>query len=436
MMSRLAYLRRQLATGIWFIPALFCVTSLGLGLLMIWTDRYVTHLFEGWRSFSMSVESARQVLSVIAGAVISVGGVAFSITMVALTLMSGQYGPKVLRHFLEDNTSKVSLGLFLGTFVYSLVVLTGYVKTDEPHLSVLTALLLALLAIVGFVQFIHRIATDLQADEIVQRISTRLRNLLRELTDESTRTRRPSGTIAWRRRVRGLRGYPVAGSRRGYVQTVDHAGLAAWCQARDCHAQVRVRAGDFVVEGGGILKVFGCTSETIDNELDRLNAFIVTGPVRTAVQDPEFPITQLNQIAARALSPGINDPGTAVSCVDSFCLALAEIIDHDWPGSLFLDKKGDVRLLVRSVGFDGLLKAIFTPLRQFAQTDVAVTISLFEALCRLAALTTRHERLASLALHGRLIAEAVESRPLADYDRRDITQRANRLQILAVRLTG
>ena len=434
MISHLAYLRRQIAAGIWFIPALFCVASLALGLLMIWMDRYVTHLFESWTSFAMSVDSARRVLTVIAGAVISVGGVAFSITMVALTLMSGQYGPKVLRHFLEDNTSKVSLGLFLGTFVYTLIVLTGYVKTDQPHLSVLTALLLALLAIVGFVQFIHRIATDLQADEIVQRISARLRSLLQKLTDASVRDRRRDGTLAWRRRVRGLRGYPVAFAGRGYIQTIDYPGLAAWCQTHDCHLQVRVRAGDFVVDGTGILKVYGCATETIDDERDRLNTYIVTGPVRTAVQDPEFPITQLNQIAARALSPGINDPGTAVSCVDSFCQALAEIIDRDWPGSLFIDSDGDVRLLARSVGFDGLLKAIFTPLRQFAQTDVAVTISLFEALSRLAELTTRAERLARLALHGRLISEALEHRPLTDYDRRDITRRANRLQVIANRL--
>ena len=184
-MRDITNLRHRLGTSIWAIPTLICLVSLGIGLLMLWLDRNLTNLFDSWQTFAMSVDSARQVLSVIAGAVISVGGVAFSITMVALTLTSGQYGPKVLRHFLEDNTGKISLGLFLGTFVYTLVVLTGYIKTDQPHLSVLTALLMALLAIVGFVHFIHRIATDLQADEIVQRIDARLRVALRELAEPS-----------------------------------------------------------------------------------------------------------------------------------------------------------------------------------------------------------------------------------------------------------
>jgi uncharacterized membrane protein len=227
MTHNLANLRRRLDTSIWAIPALICLVSLGIGLLMLWLDRNLTNLFDSWQTVAMSVDSARQVLSVIAGAIISVGGVAFSITMVALTLSSGQYGPKILRHFLEDNTSKISLGLFLGTFVYALVVLTGYVKTDQPHLSVLTALLMALLAIVGFVNFIHRIATDLQADEIVQRIGARLREALRRLAEPSGLERRPCGTLPWRRRVRGHRGFVIATSSNGYVQTVDYDGLVA-----------------------------------------------------------------------------------------------------------------------------------------------------------------------------------------------------------------
>jgi uncharacterized membrane protein len=433
MSHNLAYLRRRLDTSIWAIPALFCLASLVIGLLMVWLDRHVTNLFDGWQMFAMSVDSARQVLSVIAGAVISVGGVSFSITMVALTLTSGQYGPKVLRHFLEDNTSKISLGLFLGTFVYTLVVLTGYVKTDQPHLSVLTALLMALLAIVGFVHFIHRIATDLQADEIVQRIGARLREGLRGLTETSSRQRRSCGTQQWRRQARGHRGFLVAASGQGYVQTVDYDGLAAWSRSHDCCLQVRVRAGDFIIKGTCVFKVYGCASETLERELDRLNARIVTGPVRTAAQDPEFPITQLSQIAARALSPGINDPGTAISCVDSFCLALAEIVDRDLPGNQFLDDEGEARLLARTLDFGGLLKAVFAPLRQFARTNVSVTIGLYESLCRLAELTTRADRLSLLALHGRLISEEIEDISLADNDKRDIVQRAKKLQILAER---
>jgi uncharacterized membrane protein len=434
MLHRLAYLRRRLDTSIWLIPALFCLSSVILGLLMLWLDRHVAYLFTSWQMFAMPVESARQVLSVIAGSVISVGGVSFSVTMVALTLTSGQYGPKVVRHFLEDNDSKISLGLFLGAYVYALVVLTGYVEADHPHLSVLTALLLALLAVVGFVRFIHRIATDLQADEIVQRIGKRLCQTFDELIEAAQADARSHDLLAWRRQAaRGTPPHEVAYLDHGYVQSIDYAGLVRWSRQHDCCLQVRVRAGDFIVEGNCAFKVFGCSPGEVEASVNDLNRHIITGPVRTSAQDAEFPITQLNQLAARALSPGINDPGTAISCVDSFCLAFAQIIDHDLPGNVFNDDQGTPRLLARMTGFEGLLKAVFVPLRQFAVRDVSVTISLYEVLCRLAELTTRHERLALLGMHGRLIGDDMDDESLGSYDRRDVRQRAKRLQILVHR---
>lgn len=404
-----------------------------LGVLMLWIDRHVPALVSPTQMFALPVESARQVLSVIAGSVISVGGVSFSVTMVALTLTSGQYGPKVLRHFLEDNDSKISLGLFLGAYVYSLVVLTGYIETDTPHLTVLTGLLYALLAVMGFIRFIHRTATDLQADKIVERIGTRLETALRGLVVEAEDKGRSHDVARWRRMARGQKPALVAQSGRGYVQTIDYAGLVSWCVANDCCMQVRLRAGDFVVDGVCAFKVYGCRTEVIEAAVDDLNRHIVTGPVRTSVQDPEYPITQLNQLAARALSPGINDPGTAISCIDAFSLALAGIIDRGMPGCVFVDDQATARLLIRSTSFDGIVKAVYTQLRQFANADVAVTVSLFESLCRVAGLTTRRQRLTVLGMHGDLIWDGLKEQRLTEYDMRDVRQRHKRLQILVDR---
>lgn len=167
MLHQFACLRRRLDTSIWLIPAMFCLVSLVLGMLMLWLDRTVAYRFTSLQMFSMPVDSARQVLSVIAGSVISVGGVSFSVTMVALTLTSGQYGPKVLRHFLEDNDSKISLGLFLGAYVYALA----------------------------------------------------------GLAEESRADNRSHDVIAWRRRARGHKPRLVAHPGSGYVHSIDHAGL-------------------------------------------------------------------------------------------------------------------------------------------------------------------------------------------------------------------
>ena len=422
------YLRNRLDASIWFIPVCISITSFVLGLLMLWLERHILYLSASLQTLAMPVESARQVLSVIAGSVISVGGVSFSVTMVALTLTSGQYGPKILRHFLEDNSSKASLGLFLGTYVYALVVLTGYSETDKPHLTVLIGLLLALLAVVAFIRFIHRTATELQADEIVENIGHRLQVSLAELASEGAQHGRSCDVAAWRRAARGHRPHLIASDRQGYVQTIDYRKLVKWCVEHNCRMQVRARAGDFLVKGICVFKVYGCPADTIKSASDHLNSHVITGPVRTSVQDPEYPITQLNQLAARALSPGINDPGTAISCVDSFSLALAYIVDRDLPGSVFMDDEEEPRLLLRFTSFDGIMKAVFAQLRQFAKSEVSVVISLLDALCRLAQLTTRHDRLQVLGLHGDLIRKDINNLGLAAYDLRDINQRYMRLQ--------
>ena len=434
MIERLHYLRKKLDTSIWLIPVVFCFGSLVLGLLMLWVDRHIANLSAELQMIAMPVDSARQVLSVIAGSVISVGGVSFSVTMVALTLTSGQYGPKVIRHFLEDNYSKISLGLFLGAYVYALVVLTGYTDSDRPNLTVLAALLFALLAVVGFINFIHRTASELQADEIVQRIGDRLQATLCRLVGGDALKGRSRDTAQWRHAARAQAPHLVATDKRGYVQAIDYGGLLDWCAEHDCLVQVRARAGDFLVEGVCVFKVFGCPADEVDIAVDRLNRHVVTGPIRTSLQDPEYPITQLNQLAARALSPGINDPGTAISCIDSFSLALAQVVDRDFPGSVFMDADENPRLLVRGTSFEGVLKAVFAQLRQFSKTEVSVVVSLLEALCRLAELTTRRDRLQTISLHGRLIWEEIDQKALAVYDLSDIRQRHKRLQILVQRL--
>jgi uncharacterized membrane protein len=427
------YLCNRLNTSIWFIPVCISFASFALGIMMLWLERHFIYLSMNLQTFVMPVESARQVLSVIAGSVISVGGVSFSVTMVALTLTSGQYGPKVLRHFLEDNSSKVSLGLFLGTYIYALVMLTGYSENDKPHITVLTALLLALFAVVSFIRFIHRTATDLQADEIVESIGQRLQISFVELASESAQHDRSCDVAAWRRAAHGQRPQLIATDKQGYVQVIDYRGLVKWCMEHDYRIQVRARAGDFLVKGVCVFKVYGGPTSAIEAALDHLNSHVITGPVRTPVQDPEYPITQLNQLAARALSPGINDPGTAISCVDSFSLALAYIVDRDLPGSVFMDNKKQPRLLLRSTSFDGIMKAIFAQLRQFAKPEVSVIVSLFDALCRLAQLTARRDRLQLLGLHGDLIWEDIDGLALAAYDLRDISQRYKRLQKLVQR---
>jgi uncharacterized membrane protein len=430
MFAKLAYFRERLDTSIWLIPIGLCLLSALLAVMMLWLDRHLGKSGLELAYSAMPLSSARQVLGVIAGSIISVGGVAFSVTMVALTLTSGQYGPKILRNFLEDSSSKVTLGLFLGTYVYTLIVLTGYTQADHPRFTVFISLILAFLALVAFVGFIHRTATDLQADQVIYRIGAQLQHALTAFTAEAEASDRTTATLTWRRAARSRRAFPVAATGGGYVQTIDYPGLVNWCDRNNCLLQVHVRAGDFVVSGECLFKVFRRSAEGLESAVADLNAHIVLGPIRTPIQDPEHAITQLNQLAARALSPGVNDPGTAVTCIDWFSLGLAQIIDRDMPGCIFLDQDQHPRLLARVSTFRGIMKSIYTPLRQFANTDSAVVNCLLESLCRLAELTRRPDRLSNLATHAEVIWEQLQRQPLSDRDLHDLRQRYRKLRSL------
>ena len=427
-------LREKLQVSIWPIPMVLCVYGFILAFLLLWVERNVPALDSALHFVSMSVTSARQVLAAIATSVLSIGGVVFSMTMVALTLTSGQYGPKVLRQFLSDRLSKISLGLFLGTSIYCLVTLSGYGDTDQPNITVMVALLLTILALAGFIGFIHNTATDLQADQIIQRIGGDLQRLLDQLVEEENLVGRNDDLLAWRRAARGIRPVVVAARSNGYLQTIDYSSLVAWSVEHDCRLQVRVRGGDFLLAGTTLVKIYGSDAQALAGKLDSLHHCFMTGPMRTPVQDPEYPITQLNQVAARALSPGINDPGTAITCVDWFSMALGQIADRDLPGKVFLDGEQGSRVLARYTDFDGILKAFYAPARQFSRGNIPVLIALVDSLYRLAQLTTRQPRLAAIAREGGLVYEEVERGDHLPDDLRDFRQRYRKLMTVTGRL--
>jgi uncharacterized membrane protein len=421
------WLVERFQASIWPIPAMICLLMFALALAMIQLERSLGGPVSGFDSFVMTVSSARQLLGVITSAVLSVGGVAFSITMVALSLTSGQYGPRVLRQFLEGAGSKVSLGLYLGTSVYALVTIFSYTDADQPQITVAIALALVIVALGSFIQFIHRTATDLQADQIIQRIGSQLSQVLKEFCSEESLALRSSDTLPWRRRARGHRCLPVTAGCTGYLQRVDYAELAAWCERHDCAARVEVQPGDFLLEAGGICRIAGCDTAVLAAQLDEIRGCFLTGPIRTPMQDVVYPISQLNQVAARALSPGINDPVTAITCIDWFCAGLAHIIDRDLPGDVVRDGSGAERLLVRSYQLPEVLESVYGPLRRMAAGNIPVTTSLFESLQRLAALTQRKRRLDALRAQGDLVWDATAGQEMADLDRQALRQQYLRL---------
>lgn len=424
-----AYYRDWARTRFWLIPATMCLAALSTALLCLYVDRNVDQMRPLLPSFTLDTQSARNLMGIVATSVIGVGGVSFSITMVALSLTSGQYGPKVLRQFLSSYSSKISLGMFFSTAIFSIAVFVGIGSGEVPRLSVLVAIGLAGTSLIEFMRFVHRTTSDLQADKIIQRLGVELKEHLHALAilGSQNDTSRSSRTEQWRRSSRSLRCASLKSTVGGYIQTIDHAGLLLLLESKDATAILTIQPGDFLVSGETLLRMRSATSIDTQELEEELGKIVTTGPVRTAVEDPQFPITQIQQIAARALSPGVNDPGTAISCIDSLTQALTEIVDARLPGAVLADSKGKHRLLTKALSFPALIDFTFSPTRLLIGANLTVADCLLHSLERLARITTCSGRREVLCRQGTLLMERIRREELSDYDTRELERMYQRL---------
>ncbi|MEO8010417.1 MAG: DUF2254 domain-containing protein, partial [Dokdonella sp.] len=372
---------------------------------------------------SGGAEGATAMLGTIASSMITIAGVVFSMTLVALSLASSQLGPRLLRNFMTDKANQVVLGTFVSTFLYSLIVLRSIRRADEglfvPQLSVAFAVLLAVASLGVLVYFIHHVAVSIQADTVVARVGAELSDGIDRLFPEGI--------------GKGMHNHAepndfagdccvIGASRDGYVQLIDGDALLALAVEKDLVLQVARRPGHFVVKDSPL--VLAWPGNQIDDQTkDQINAAFVLGSNRTPVQDVEFAVNQLVEIAVRALSPGINDPFTAVACVDRLGAALARLAQRDMPLPCRHDEENTLRVITPATAFADMADAAFDQIRQYARSSAAVTIRLLETIEVIAQFAYRAEDRAALHRHAEMIMRgSLDGLPEKD-DRRAVQQR-------------
>lgn len=323
MPSRLRLLLDRARTSYFVIPSAACVVGFGLAVLTLYLDH------EGL-AFEVPIpveemEDARSLLTTIASSSIAVAATVFSITIVVLSLASSQFGPRLLRNFLKNRSSQLVLGLFAGTHVYCLVALrTVGSSWDIPQLTCLVALALAIVDTGALVYFIHHTAAWVQVDRVIDVVGDGLRCELQRLSEEP---RHYAEAGRWRETL-GQPSLLVRAARSGYVQTHDDGRLAELAERRGVTFERRVAVGDFVLEGRPVLAVWG---ELEERDIARVRDGIGLGDARSDLQDPFHLLDQLIELALRSLSPGINDPMTARSCLDRIENALAVALARPVP---------------------------------------------------------------------------------------------------------
>lgn len=428
----------RLRSSFWFLPSVMTGCAVVLAFASIALDEAVMNQWlrsPVW-AYSGGAEGASMVLGTIAGSMMTIAGVVFSMTLVALSLASSQFGSRLLRNFMRDTANQVVLGTFVSTFVYCLLIMRTIRRAEEtlfvPHLSVTIGVLFALVSLGVLIYFIHHVAVSIQADEIVARVGAELidgveRLFPQQIGEGATQPAAPlldldlglafsheSGTVA------------VAAD--GYLQYIDGDALMALAEQEDVLLQLERRPGQYVVCGSPLVMAWPGDKVT-EKFAAEVNSAFVLGHQRTSAQDVEFAIHQLVEIAVRALSPGINDPFTAMACVDRLGSALCRLAQRDMPSSHRFDEQGQLRIVAPAPTFSGIVDAAFNQIRQYARSSAAVTIRLLETITVIAAATSRPQDQAALQLHADMIVRGAREGLPEDEDRRvaeDRYQAANR----------
>lgn len=444
----------RLRTSYWFVPTVMAIGAILLAGGMIaldsrdgsqWMDRF------SWLQASRP-DGARQVLSSIGGSMITVAGTVFSVTIAAVVYASGQYGPRLLSNFMSDRGNQFTLGTFIATFLYCLLVLRTVRSPEEsggdgfvPNMALLVGVLLALCSIAVLIFFIHHVPSKIHINNVIKDIGTRLLDEVGDRfpdaigrphdADDTPDVRLPrtfrKGASAIEADDRRL----IRSTNTGYIQMVDDALLMEVAAKHDLIIRLQFQPGDFIHERRVLAEAWPpgtCDDDAAEAIAD---AFSVSAR-RTALQDLRFLIDELVEIAARALSPGVNDPFTAITCLDWLGAAMSDLAGRDLPSNLRVDDDGALRIIAHPVTFGRFIDRSFGALLQYAAGDMVAALGFLNALgqvalgcedatrvASVAEQVDRLEELANDALAGanrtRVLARAADlRRALADPDYR------------------
>lgn len=432
-----ANLKDRLLTSYWFVPTLMAAAAFALAILSLEIDRRVqAELIRRIGFFwNGGADGARELLSTVAGSTITVAGVVFSMTLVVLSLASSQFGPRILRHFMADRVTQVVLGTFLANFVFALLALRNVRSLEEmrfvPSVSVTIALALTLASLGVLIYFIHHVARSIHAPQLVARVGEDLLRAINALFPEQLGhpppDEAPRDPAALLPADFDAQSRPIRARHSGYLQSVDADDLMERATGEDLVARILVRPGRFVIEGQPLAQVWPA-AQIDDGATDALGDAFVVDRERTPTQDVEMLVEQLVQVAVRALSPGINDPFTAMTCIDWLGAALARAARRSFPETARYDAHGRLRVLVDDpLTFTGLLALGLDPIRRYGRDSVEVSARLLEMLGQVLAQTDAPDRRREIARHAKLIHRMAEQSAAEVADRDELRERYLRI---------
>ncbi len=421
--------REAIRTNLWVVPTAVTACALALFGVTYGVDRaaYHGHLqLPSW-VLSGTADAARVILATVAAALITVVGVVFSITIVALTLASTQFGPRMLRNFVRDRGTQLTLGVFVATFCYSMITLVSVGGGPQgefvPHLSITVALVMTLGDVGVLIYFLNHTATMIQLPVVIAAIAGTLATEIgvqqRGGSFGLGASRGPSAEELLARIAES--GAEIRTPRSGYLQVIRNESLLRIATSADAVIDLPFRPGHFLVAGQVMARVWPAGAASyVEQNLVRGH---VTGPYRTLTQDISFGFDQLVEIALRALSPAVNDTFTALTCIDWIGDCLCRISTSWRPQRIRRDATGHIRVIAYQADFDRLVERAFEKIRQCSDGMPAVMIRQLESLAKVMDQTPDGARRATLLRQAdRIHRVSLRTVPEAA-DRDDVTRR-------------
>ena len=419
---------RHVHASYWFVPSLMALAAAGLSFTLIAIDERMS---SDWALSFVPGQpgEARQLLTTIAGSMLGVAGVTFSVAVASVAYVSGQYGPRLLSDFMRDTGNQVTLGTLIGAFVYCILVLRGVRSAPEggvefvPQIALVGGLVLGLAGLIALIYFLHHVPESIHISNVIARIGRRLRGEMTVRFPDTLGTAAETAAVQ-AEVVRALSGpsAPIASTHGGYLQALDEKTLMAAAAAHHVVLELRYRPGDFVTPGKPLAR---CHPEArcTDEAASAVRAAFAFGGMRTPEQDVLLLAEELVEIATRALSPGINEPFTANRCLDWLGGALEALVQRAPPDPRRCDADGTLRVVMRATTFTDFAESIFGALRPYLTADRNAALHAFKVLGEIASVAESAEARGVLRHHADALFEGCTVRLGQKIDLEEVRQR-------------
>ena len=436
----------RLKVSFWFAPVVLSLGAILLAWAMYWVDSLIPNetLQNSHFVLSGTPGELRTMLVGMAGTILATAGVVFTLLTLPLSTVAAQYGSRLLRVFLGDRTTQLVLGMFVATFVYCLAAALSIppveVELEGPQVTATVGLFLMLGTFGSLILLVQHISTMLQAPNIAAAAGAELLDVVRaEIPEEVSRgDDHKGGSETISDSLIEKDGYAVRVRESGYIQYIDPETLFGLAREKNLVIRLLHKPGHFIRCDMTVALVWPASPRqeqaglrSVDEELEeQIRQAFQIGNVRTPTQDVAYAVNQLVEMAVRAMSPAINDPFTAMTCLDYIGEGLALFIQHGEKSPYYYDRDGQLRLVLEPVNFAELLSGAFDMLRHCSCDNASVLLHMLEAIDVIGLETKPPEARQELLRHVSLIQSESQSGALIEQDRQLIQRRSEALLMI------